>query len=407
MCNFYGIRCYTYYSRTDLGWSLERALTEPERSHSCKDHLGNTYKTIKDMCSIYKISTYAYLSRIKMGWSIESALTTPIKDYSCKDHLGNVYSSMSDMCNHYNIPLSIFGHRLEYNWSLEDALTKKVRRVEPCKDHKGVEYRTKKEMCKRYGINYETYLTRIKSGMSVEEALTADLISNPSSIICSDHLGNVYNSQKEMCKVYKIRVNTFKNRIDRGWSLEESLTIPRNMYIGEFRVAECLKKLNVKFYHDCTIKRIFTDLKLNIDWKEFLDELQNNFGKAGYNWSKQKIARLRPDFVLYTDDENKIKGVIEFDGEQHQNFVEFFCRTLENFYKLVNKDFVKQSLWEYLNIPMLRIRHDQIDMIDDMVKDFIDYPEKYVYNHNTYLSEDEYWSILKEQKAQLDLAFAG
>ena len=33
-------------------------------------------------------------------------------------------------------------------------------------------------------------------------------------------------------------------------------------------------------------------------------------------------------------------------------------------------------------------------------------PKNYITNHNTYLSEDEYWSILTEQKEKLDLAFA-
>lgn len=46
-----------------------------------------------------------------------------------------------------------------------------------------------------------------------------------------------------------------------------------------------------------------------------------------------------------------------------------------------------------------------IDTIDDMVEYFIDNPQNYIHNHNTYLSEDEYWSILTEQKHQLGLAF--
>jgi hypothetical protein len=54
---------------------------------------------------------------------------------------------------------------------------------------------------------------------------------------------------------------------------------------------------------------------------------------------------------------------------------------------------------------MLRIRHDQVDRIDDMVKDFIDNPQNYIHNHNTYLSEEEYWSILTKQKQQIESAF--
>lgn len=210
-----------------------------------------------------------------------------------------------------------------------------------------------------------------------------------------------------MCEAYGIPIRLYEKRFyEYKWTIEEALTLPRNMYIGEYRVAECLKRLNVKFYHDCSIKTIFTDLELSINWTDFLTELQSRLRSAGHNWSKQKIQRLRPDFVLYTDENNKICGVIEFDGEQHQNFVEFFFKTIEEFYRRSDADFVKQSFWEYLDIPMLRIRHDQIDMIDDMVQDFINNPQNYIYNHNTYLSESEYWSILTEQKAQIEMVFA-
>ena len=210
-----------------------------------------------------------------------------------------------------------------------------------------------------------------------------------------------------MCRAYGFKnENIVKSRLSHGWTLEEALTLPLKMYIGEYRVAECLKRLNVKFYHDCSIKTVFKDLAFDINWNEFLDMLHQNLGNAGINWSKSKIEKLRPYFVLYTDENNKIRGVIEFDGEQHQNFVEFFFKTIEEFIRRSNTDFVKQSLWEYLDIPMLRIRHDQIDMIDDMVKDFINNPQNYIHNHNTYLSEDEYWSILSEEKAKLELAFA-
>ena len=116
------------------------------------------------------------------------------------------------------------------------------------------------------------------------------------------------------------------------------------MYIGEYRVAECLKRLNVKYYHDCSIKTIFENLNINVNWSDFLTVLQKHLEIVGYTWSKQKIQRLRPDFVLYTDEDNTIKGVIEFDGKQHQNFVEYFFKTIEEFYRRSNADFVEKRL---------------------------------------------------------------
>ena len=243
------------------------------------------------------------------------------------------------------------------------------------------------------------------------EDLTPDEVIEYISIlreerIAYDHLGNKFNSQAEMAKFYNKTPALLSRRLRDGWTIEEALTIPKNMYIGEYRVAECLKRLNVKFYHDCSIKTIFKDLGIKVSWGKFLDSLQTRLGLAGINWSKSKIERLRPDFTLYTDNDNKIRGVIEFDGRQHQNFVEFFFKTIEEFLRRSNADFVKQDFFEYMGIPMLRIRDDQVDMIDEMVEDFVTHPESYIHGHNTFLSEEEYWSILAEQKVKIEAAFA-
>lgn len=41
-----------------------------------------------------------------------------------------------------------------------------------------------------------------------------------------DHLGNRYDTLEEMCNHYNIRVQTYINRRNRGWSLEGALTRP-------------------------------------------------------------------------------------------------------------------------------------------------------------------------------------
>lgn len=45
---------------------------------------------------------------------------------------------------------------------------------------------------------------------------------------CRDHLGNEYKSISEMCMHYKLSDMTFRIRINRGWSLEDALTVPVN-----------------------------------------------------------------------------------------------------------------------------------------------------------------------------------
>ena len=40
-----------------------------------------------------------------------------------------------------------------------------------------------------------------------------------------DHLGNVYYSFNEMCRNYNMNATTVKQRLEKGWSIEEALTI--------------------------------------------------------------------------------------------------------------------------------------------------------------------------------------
>lgn len=84
MCKAWHTDSYTVRSRLNRGWSLERALVEKVNKtnggSSCKDHLGNQYKSKMAMCRAYGISYNVFTYRIRDGgMSIEEALTTPVK----------------------------------------------------------------------------------------------------------------------------------------------------------------------------------------------------------------------------------------------------------------------------------------------------------------------------------------
>ena len=450
MCRHYKITKSAYSSRIERGWTLEEALTIPigERRPNTKplsgtaiqvkDHLGKTYDSMTEMCNAYGIALSTYINRINRGFTVEEALTFQkhkinpnikpkwARSIPIMDHHGVQYDSITEMFSSYGIKRSTYECRIKRGWTLEEALTtpkgenrpgtkRTSKNAKQAKDHLGITYKSITEMLSCYGLSLNIYNSRIKRGWTLEEALTTPKGEDRPNINriyrraieSKDHLGKTYKSITDMCKAHGISISRYVSRINKGWTIEEALTIPKHMYIGEYRVAKCLKKLNAKFYHDCTIKKLFTDLRITLNWDDFINVLAEKIHQSGYNWTKDKIQKLRPDFVLYTDDNNRIRGVIEFDGEQHQNFVEHFFKTIEMFLMRSTADFVKNNLWEYLNIPMLRIRHDQIDMIDDMVLDFIKHPENYFYNHNTYLTEDEYWADLNEEKQKLDLVFAG
>ncbi len=195
------------------------------------DHLGNKFNTQKDMCTAYGIDGSTFRSRIKSGLSLEEALTRGfIKPSSkeCYDHLGNRYNSILEMCDAYGIDGSTFRSRIKSGLSLEEALTKGF--IQPgskeCYDHLGNKYNSILEMCAKYNITDSAYRSRIRRGWNKKDALTKPFCINGFDKTCYDHLGNKFNTQKDMCIAYGIEASTFRTRISSGLSLEEALTSP-------------------------------------------------------------------------------------------------------------------------------------------------------------------------------------
>lgn len=116
-------------------------------------------------------------------------------------------------------------------------------------DHKGNEYATIANMCEFYGITLSTYNSRVRSGMTKEQALTREVKKyskheKPQTDINGfvvDHRGNIFSSQKEMCRHYNVSYNTFMWRRYHGYSLEECL---RPVDVHETMKSTSLKKVN-------------------------------------------------------------------------------------------------------------------------------------------------------------------
>ena len=150
----------------------------------------------------------------------------------CKDHLGNAFNSISDMCKYWGISKSIYNTRmLKCGWELKRALetpiVTKYKRKE-CIDHLGNPYNSIKEMCIVWGIPTSTYKYRISQGYSIEDALIGNL-----QYKCRDHLGIEYESKNKMCEAYNINRGTFDNRIKRDhMSLKDALTLPIDVTKG-------------------------------------------------------------------------------------------------------------------------------------------------------------------------------
>lgn len=306
------------------------------------------------------------------------------------DHLGNVFETEQNMCKYWKTPVYLYKQRIKSGKTIKEALTTPIASEKKWKDHKGNKFSSKDAMCKYWNTTPAKYDSFLKKGWSQKEALTGvkdDIV---------DFTGKKFASTRKMCKYYNIPLKTYNRRISSDWEQKKALITPINKREGEALVEEILNKKDLYYFKDITIKTIVKKCGLKINWNKIIKNLSKNKKLNNQGWTKEKIERFRPDFVIYSKKDKKIIGVIEFDGAQHQIYNEIFFKTTKNFLYRSDADFVKMILWESLNIPLLRIRHDQINKMKEMIIHFFKHPNLYLKNHNTYLTEKAYWEPLKK-----------
>ncbi len=92
-------------------------------------------------------------------------------------------------------------------------------------DHLGNSFNSEREMCKYWGVGVATYRYRINHNWSKELSLTGTpRQSDNNSKKCYDHLGNCFKSISDMCSYWGIEQSTFTHRINRDkYTLKEAL----------------------------------------------------------------------------------------------------------------------------------------------------------------------------------------
>ena len=207
-----------------------------------KDHKGQTWPSVKAMCSHWGIDTALYYGRLKCGYSIEQALTEPIMDQprnskTITDHTGHTFSSVSELCKHWNIGRSTYNARIKNGWSIKDALTTPRSEINStqkmlCTDHLGNQYESLNAMCAAYGITHHTFHTRVqKLGWSLEQALNPDISIHSNET--SDPFGNIFPTSRDMYNYYNVTESVYKYRTKKcGMTQTQALThIPKNKKI--------------------------------------------------------------------------------------------------------------------------------------------------------------------------------
>ena len=98
------------------------------------------------------------------------------REKPCTDHNGRKYDSISDMARAYDLPATIVIGRFYRGWDLKTALTAPIGYRRPKNvhtDHEGNVFSTQREMCKAWGVSESLYRMRINHGMTKKQALTA------------------------------------------------------------------------------------------------------------------------------------------------------------------------------------------------------------------------------------------
>ena len=86
-----------------------------------------------------------------------------------------------------------------------------------------------------WGVNQATYSQLRTDGLKPADAYRRAPKKAPASGPCADHEGREYPSEQAMCDAWGMSVAMFKGRLRLGWSLEEALTVPKNVKVAIYR----------------------------------------------------------------------------------------------------------------------------------------------------------------------------
>lgn len=239
MCRYWGVTATSYASRIRRGMSVERALTDAPKNGPgtpCTDHLGTRYQSQADMFRTWGVSYTVYHYRMDvLGWDQKTSLETPPGDtdlagaHACRDHLGNEFPSKKAMCEYWHVPRTIYFTRRKAGKTLAECLApvdgRKRAGTKPVRDHAGREYPSLDDMCAAWGILKSDYAQNIRNGLDLGRALT-ERTARPKRP--KDHTGAEWPSINAMCKAWGIDKTVLRSRLELGWTLEQILTHPED-----------------------------------------------------------------------------------------------------------------------------------------------------------------------------------
>ena len=137
---------------------------------------------------------------------------------------GKTYNSLAEVCRINGRNLQRVSNRLKSGMSLDDAMKmEKNHSSKICTDHLGNVFNSVKEMLDYHNASEAAYYNGIKHGKPLSELLMIKRKTNE----ISDHLGNKFKSKADMARHWGIEPVILHSRLSVGWSLEQALNTPQ------------------------------------------------------------------------------------------------------------------------------------------------------------------------------------
>lgn len=392
---------------------VERGIAEPR-----KDHLNKEYPSLAAMAREYKMKPEVLRHRALEGWTMEEALTIPegisrpqyYKEIRtkeilsiCTDHKNISYGSNKRMLMQYGISQDMFLCRmLSGEWTLQEALVvpknmgvKRFRKEQQMLRDAGFEIEDEylEVFLEKNGVTKYAYQSRIERGWTFAKAVSTPVTYHREAFDPVDHLGERFDTIDQMCAKHHVPRTLFNNRYyGLGWSVEKALTTPKMLSKGERKIKSAIIHKGLNYVHNSTLKSTYSTLGQKDEFDRIATSYTEVLNDMDIQISKTEIERTRYNFAIIKD--GKVFAFIEYDNRHHFEFSQFFHQNYEGFELSQNKEMVKTILSEIADIPLLRVRYDQIGCIRHILDDLIENPDNYKYQHNTTLSEYEYWNEL-------------
>lgn len=233
---FYKIDGYNVAKLVRMGVNIDEAIARSKKSlklaNNFNDGHGHTFTCLREVAKFYGLSVEKLKHRMSHGYDLRDAIELAKVDLSrvsSVDHLGNSFKSIRDMCKFHGVDTNFFYKRYLKGLPLETCLTKKEKVI---KDHLGNEYKSFKELAQAYNIDYDTFIQRKNI---LKHDIKACLVpptrqgNNVGGRWISDGMSHVFESYAQLCRYHNIdyKVFLYAKKLTKG-DIKKAISVAKN-----------------------------------------------------------------------------------------------------------------------------------------------------------------------------------